>query len=115
MPRLRTLPPRLSALPSRVTPAPASAGTGFARTDGRSSTARGFGQDWRRFRLTVLADEPLCFVCAAEGRVTASTDVDHIIPFKGIDDPLRLDRKNVRSMCHHHHMQRTARQAAGIE
>lgn len=115
MPRLRTLRPRISTAPPRVSAAPPTAGTGFARTDGRSSTARGYGQDWRRFRLTVLADEPLCFVCAAEGRVTASTDVDHIIPFKGIDDPLRLDRKNVRSMCHHHHMQRTARQAAGIE
>lgn len=114
MARLRSLPPRIGSLPQRYA-SPVTAGSGFARTDGRSSTARGFGQDWRKFRLQVLAEEPLCCVCMAEGRVTAGTDVDHIIPFKGVDDPLRLDRRNVRVMCRHHHMQRTQRQARGLE
>ena len=33
---------------------------------------------WRKLRLTVLADEPLCRMCAKQGRVTPATDIDHI-------------------------------------
>lgn len=113
MPRLRTLRPRISTAPPRINAAPPTAGTGFARTDGRSSTARGYGQDWRRVRLAVLADEPLCRLCAEAGRVTAATDVDHIEPFTSIDDPLRLARSNLRPLCNTCHMGRTARQASG--
>lgn len=112
MSRLRTLPPRIGALPPRLAAAPVTAGSGFARTDGRSSTARGYGVDWRRVRARVLQDEPLCRLCAEAGRVTAATDVDHIEPFAGLDDPLRLDRRNLRPLCRPCHMARTARQAS---
>lgn len=113
MARLRTIAPRLSSAPSRLAPAPVTAGSGFSRTDGRSSTARGYGQDWRRVRLQVLASEPLCRICSAEGRVTAATDVDHIEAFDGIADPLRLALTNLRPLCRPCHMARTARQARG--
>jgi 5-methylcytosine-specific restriction protein A len=89
--------------------------SGFRRTDGRSSTARGYGSDWRKVRLLHLAGEPLCRMCAEQGRVTAATDVDHIKAFEGLGDPLRLDRGNLRSLCRPCHMQRTARQASGRE
>ena len=61
----------------------------------------------------MLADEPLCRLCAEAGRVTAATDVDHIEAFAGLDDPLRLARSNLRPLCHPCHMARTARQASG--
>lgn len=114
MPRLRGLPSPLPALASRIATGPVTAGTGFARVDGRSSTARGYGQDWRRVRAQVLASEPLCRFCAADGRVTAATDVDHVEPFKGLADPLRLDPSNLRPLCRPCHLARTARQASGL-
>jgi 5-methylcytosine-specific restriction endonuclease McrA len=35
--------------------------------------------------------------------------VDHIVPFHGLDDPLRLDENNLQTLCHTHHQQKTAR------
>lgn len=114
MTRLRSIPPRVGAPPSRLA-STATAGTGFARTDGLSPAQRGYDADWRRLRAQVLIEEPFCPACAAKGIRRASTDVDHIRPFKGRDDPLRLARGNLRALCHPHHMARTARQAAGRE
>jgi 5-methylcytosine-specific restriction protein A len=91
----------------------ADSGTGWARSDGRSSTARGYGADWRRVREVVLADEPLCRLCHEAGRVTPATEVDHIVPFRGVSDPLRLALTNLRPLCHPCHATRTARQAHG--
>jgi 5-methylcytosine-specific restriction endonuclease McrA len=78
-----------------------------------SSTARGYGADWQRVRAHILAAEPLCRFCAAMGRVTAATDVDHIEGFSGLADPKRLDPSNLRPLCGPCHMGRTARQARG--
>ena len=114
MSRLRSAPPRLGAAPSRLAP-PATAGAGFNRTDGLSSTARGYGQDWRRLRERVLAAEPLCRFCFEVGRITAATDVDHIEPFTGLHDPRRLDPANCRPLCRPCHMRRTAAQANRAE
>ena len=113
MARLRSIPSRITAPPGRLA-APVTAGTGFARTDGLSAAARGYDAAWRRMRLQVLAAEPLCRFCAAEGRVTAATDVDHIEPFHGLADPLRLALGNCRPLCRTCHLQRTARQARAI-
>lgn len=112
MARLRSLRPALSSAPPRVGGLAAS-GTGFAREDGRSSTARGYGADWRRVREAVLAAEPRCRICAGEGRSTPATDVDHIHPFRGLRDPRRLDVANLRPLCRPCHMARTARQSRG--
>ena len=62
------------------------------------------GQKLRRQRL---ADEPLCRLCKAEGKVTASTVPDHIVPLaKGGED---VD-SNIRCLCEDHHRQVTAEQ-----
>lgn len=76
-----------------------------------SSTARGYDSAWRRLREIRLAMEPLCRFCAEVGRVTAASHVDHIQPFRGIDDPLRLDISNTRSSCPSCHMRRTQEQS----
>src|SRR4051812_44106102 len=76
-----------------------------------SSTARGYGVDWRRVRERRLAAEPLCRFCAEVGRVTAATQVDHIVAFKGLGDPLRLDLGNTRALCEPCHMSRTQGQS----
>lgn len=68
---------------------------------------RGYDARWERLREEHLNKEPLCRACAHLGRVTAATDVDHIIPFHGLNDPLRLDDRNLQSLCHSHHSIKT--------
>ena len=114
MKRLTSAPPRLGAAPSRLA-TPATAASGFSRADGLSSTARGYGQDWRRLRERILAAEPLCRFCFEVGRITAATDVDHIEPFTGLHDPRRLDPANLRPLCRPCHLRRTAGQANRAE
>ena len=114
MGRLRGLPPRFTSPAPRVGTG-TSAGPGFARSDGLSTTERGYGADWRKVRALVLRAEPMCRMCRAEGRYTPATEVDHIQRFFGREDPLRLDLGNLRPLCVPHHRARTARQAHGRE
>lgn len=52
-----------------------------------------------------LRNEPLCRMCKAEGRVTAATVPDHVVPLaKGGED---LD-SNIRCLCRSCHLKVTA-------
>ena len=63
------------------------------------------GRPQQRERLRILADEPLCRPCLAEGRTTASAQVDHIIPLsQGGSD----DRDNKQGICLPCHRKKTA-------
>jgi 5-methylcytosine-specific restriction endonuclease McrA len=106
MKRLSSMPPRLAAPSSRLSSL-ATSGSGFARQDGRTSTQRGYGEDWRRVRAQVLAAEPMCRIC----KVSPAKEVDHIERFHGIADPLRLATSNLRPLCVPCHRSRTARQS----
>jgi 5-methylcytosine-specific restriction protein A len=108
MTRLRSAPARLAWPASRLA-STATAGSGFARSDGRTAAQRGYDSDWRRLRAEVLQAEPLCRLC----RSAPATEVDHIAPFHGLHDPLRLARGNVRPVCVLCHRRRTARQSHG--
>lgn len=114
MAKLTSIPSRLGVAASRIG-STAKSGSGFSRQDGLSSTKRGYGADWRRLREQVLAAEPLCRFCLSEGRTTAATEVDHIEPFNGLADPLRLAPSNCRPLCQPCHRRRTARQSHGGE
>jgi 5-methylcytosine-specific restriction protein A len=48
--------------------------------NGRSSKDRGYGREHRKLRAQLLAQEPLCRMCAAKGKVRAATIADHITP-----------------------------------
>jgi 5-methylcytosine-specific restriction protein A len=109
MTRLRAVPPRLAEAPARLT-STATSGSGFARSDTRSAAARGYDGDWRRLRAAVLRDEPTCRLC----RRAPATEVDHIVSFRGVADPLRLARSNLRPVCKPCHRSRTARQSHGV-
>ncbi len=76
-----------------------------------SAHARGYGRSWRKLRDHVLAYEPICRICAAEGRVTAATDVDHLIPKRlgGMDDCL-----NLQPLCKACHSRLTVRHDGGF-
>lgn len=85
------------------------------RTDKQSSASRGYGYRWQQARARHLRSQPLCVMCQAEGRVTAATVVDHIVPHRG-DQSLFWRESNWQSLCAHHHSstkQREESAAAG--
>jgi 5-methylcytosine-specific restriction enzyme A len=63
-----------------------------------SPPARGYDWTWRKLRLAILAEEPLCRWCLAEDRLVAATEVHHVIPIAKRPD-LRLDRANCVPLC----------------
>lgn len=81
----------------------------YDRTRG-TVAERGYGAHWRRLRLIVLAEEPLCRACAADGRVVAATDVDHVVArVRGGSD----DRDNLQALCHACHSRKTVLEDGG--
>lgn len=70
------------------------------------TTARGYGWQWQKRSRFYLAEHPLCVDCEKEGRTTAATEVDHIIPrCAGGNDT----RENLAGLCKSHHSQKTRR------
>ncbi|WP_134618850.1 HNH endonuclease [Pseudomonas aeruginosa] len=63
---------------------------------------------WKRLRAEVLADEPLCRMCAARGLVVPATDVDHIEDSRD-DYSDDNSRANLQPLCHECHSLKTAR------
>lgn len=79
-----------------------------ARIDRREAAhKRGYDHTWANLRNAYLAQHPLCEHCEQRGRVEPAREVDHIKPFNGRDDPLRLDWKNLQSLCHPCHVAKT--------
>lgn len=88
-----------------------------------SRIERGYDQAWLDLRrafieqkteeaaLLGLSAYPMCDLCKRPVDVVREIHVDHIEPFDGVDDPRRLDIRNLRIMHMRCHMQRTARQA----
>jgi len=57
-------------------------------------------------------ENQLCKHCIDRGTVTLATECDHVIPFRGLSDPLRLDPKNFQPLCGDCHRKKTA---GGVE
>lgn len=72
---------------------------------------RGYDSKWDKARLHFLAHHPLCAQCEREGRTTAATVVDHVIPHKG-DMVLFWDSGNWQSLCARHHNIKTSNEGA---
>lgn len=81
-----------------------------------NKSPRIYGSRWDRERLIFLRTHPLCVMCHEQGRVTAATVVDHIIPHKlkealnsgnaeAIAKAQKLfwSRKNWQGLCKQHH------------
>lgn len=64
----------------------------------KTSTARGYNARWQRTSKRRLAEYPLCATCETEGRTTAATITDHIVPHRG-DERLFWDPDNWQSLC----------------
>jgi 5-methylcytosine-specific restriction protein A len=79
------------------------------RVDRRAaSSIRGYDADWRKLRERHADAHPVCLHCLRNGIVTPMHEVDHIIPFAGKSDPLRLDPGNLQSLCRSCHARKTA-------
>lgn len=73
-----------------------------------SAEERGYGRLHRAIRRQVLAEEPICRMCDAEGFVTATTIADHIVPKA---EGGRTVRSNYQGLCKAHHDEKTAAEA----
>ena len=73
-----------------------------------TAAQRGYGYRWQQASKAFLAAHPLCAECEREGRVTAATVVDHIVPYRG-DMALFWDPSNWQPLCRPHHDTKTAR------
>lgn len=62
---------------------------------------------WKKLRTAYAKANPICEDCKALDRATALDVVDHIDEIKDGGEPLAWD--NLRSLCHLHHNQKTAR------
>lgn len=77
--------------------------------DARHEDKRVRGRKGQRIRRRVLEEEPLCRMCLAEGRTSASVVVDHVVPLsQGGSD----DRANKQGLCDPCHDAKTQREAA---
>lgn len=72
-----------------------------------SARERGYDWRWQKARAAFLAAHPLCAECEREGRLTAATVVDHVVPHKG-DQELFWRESNWAPMCAACHDRKTA-------
>lgn len=77
--------------------------------DRPSSCKRGYGRSWRKVRLAVLAESPLCLDCMERGKLSAATEVDHVD-----GDVYNLERRNLRASCKSCHSAKTCRENGGL-
>lgn len=73
-----------------------------------SAAARGYGRAWRRRRLAVLREQPMC---TEPGCTLPALDVDHrLAKSKGGSE----DRNNLSPVCHQHHSAKTVKHDGGF-
>lgn len=72
----------------------------------RKTDERGYGRDWQKLARWHLQQFPLCKACEEEGLTVPGKHVDHIVPFNGKDDVLRLEPSNLQTLCLVHHAQK---------
>ena len=73
---------------------------------------RGYDKHWLKLRAWFMQqpEHQLCAECRKQGTVTLTAEVDHVVPFRGLDDPLRLDVANLQGLCIYHHRRKTRTQ-----
>ena len=86
---------------------------------------RGYDNDWIRLRAAFVEEKrleamlagvsmyPICELCGKPVEDKRQIHVDHIKPFEGRDDPLRLDKDNLRVTHERCHMKLTAGKGRG--
>lgn len=95
---------------------------GWTSYEKQSASSRGYDAAWQKVRAAFIAQKtlevamdgisanPLCEMCGKPIYRKRDIHVDHIKPFDGLGDPLRLDVDNLRLLHERCHMSRTAKQ-----
>ena len=60
-----------------------------------SKHERGYDAHWDKISRVVRSARPVCELC----HDAPSQDVDHIVPFNGLRDPLRVEIDNLQAVC----------------
>ena len=105
---LTTLKQRIKTLGNRT----AVMVPGSWRTSDMTAADRGYDHTWRKAREGWLRKHPLCVYCEREGRVTAATILDHIIPHRGNQELFWASETNWQSLCKTHHDGQKAQEEA---
>src|SRR5262245_58671927 len=79
-----------------------------ARKPWATSKRGGSTRSWRMRRMFVLREEPLCRLCAAAGKLTAATEVDHIVPIARNGSEVY---ENYQPICELHHRAKSQQEA----
>lgn len=63
---------------------------------------------WQKMRLIKLMEQPLCYVCQLEGKITLAEHLHHLRTFTNATDEnemkrLAFDSNNIVQLCNHHH------------
>lgn len=74
-----------------------------------TAAQRGYSSRWQRFRLSFLAEHPLCQPCSTEGRTAEGVDLHHI-DGKGPHGSRGYDPDNILVCCHSCHSKITAKE-----
>lgn len=66
-----------------------------------SRIARGYDAQWLKLRAWFIRqpENVLCCLCREQGKTRLTEEVDHIKPFHGLHDPLRLAVSNLQGLC----------------
>ena len=54
---------------------------------------------WEKIRRRILTEHPLCFFCERNGITRLATEVDHMLTFSSVDDPLAFEYFNMQPIC----------------
>ncbi len=99
---MKTLEPSIPILGSTLQTLQIRGPGGAWRAGKTSSTQRGYGYAWQKARAAFLLEHPLCVMCAANGRGSPATVVDHRVPHRG-DMVIFWDKSNWQPLCRPHH------------
>jgi 5-methylcytosine-specific restriction endonuclease McrA len=80
----------------------------WQRSAGQQKREHPLPSGWRKLRQMVLAEEPLCRACRAEGKVTPASEVDHVVPRSRGG---RTEHANLQPLCAEHHRAKTQAEA----
>jgi 5-methylcytosine-specific restriction enzyme A len=83
------------------------------RSDEAKTWHKLYDARWQRYRISHLADHPLCAECERGGRLMPASIVDHIVPHRG-DVALFWDPANHQAMCKACHDTKTATEDGGF-
>ena len=61
----------------------------------------------REQRVRYLREHPLCQACEAAGRITAATELDHVVPLSKGAVANAYDDTNLSGLCHACHVEKT--------